>query len=167
MVHCRKVRFFILKAGTSVAKGRDVPRDVPGQTGTGRPVVPLSRDKKVSLSRRPFIPGQKSFACPAVPLSRDMGRNNCPGTNSSVPGQNEFKNFQKKDLISCLRTSFFCFGTSFSCFRTSFSCFRTSFSVSDHLFPVLERPFLLCPVLSRVPSRILAVPPRPVPWPDC
>ena len=70
-----------------VSKGRDVPRDVPGQTGTGRPVVPLSRDKKVSLSRRPFVPGQKSFACPAVPLSRDKGRSKCPGTNSSVPGR--------------------------------------------------------------------------------
>ena len=43
-----------------------------------------------------------------------------------------------------------------SCFRTSFSCFRTS-------FPVLEHPFLLCPVLSCVPSRFLAVPARPVP----
>ena len=68
---------------TRVSKGRDVP----GQTGTGRPVVPLSRDKKVSLSRRPFVPGQKSFACPAVPLSRDKGRSKCPGTNSSVPGR--------------------------------------------------------------------------------
>ena len=29
-----------------VSKGRDVPQDVPGQTGTGRPVVPLPRDKK-------------------------------------------------------------------------------------------------------------------------
>ena len=72
---------------TRVSKGRDVPRDIPGQTGTGRPVVPLSRDKKVSLSRRPFVPGQKSFACPAVPLSRDKGRSKCPGTNSSVPGR--------------------------------------------------------------------------------
>ena len=40
------------------------------------------------------------------------------------------------------------------------------FSVLEHHFPVLERPFLLCPVLSRVPSRILAVPARPVPWQD-
>ena len=38
------------------------------------------------------------------------------------------------------------------------------FQKSD--FPVLEHPFLLCPVLSRVPSRILAVPARPVPWQD-
>ena len=66
-----------------VSKGRDVP----GQTGTGRPVVPLSQDKKVSLSRCPFVPGQKSFACPGVPLSRDKGRSKCPGTNSSVPGR--------------------------------------------------------------------------------
>ena len=34
------------------------------------------------------------------------------------------------------------------------------FQKSD--FPVLEHPFLLCPVLSRVPSRILAVPAHPV-----
>jgi hypothetical protein len=55
------------RVGFRVSKGRDVP----GQTGAGRPVVPLSRDKKVSLSRCPFVPGQKSFACPVVPLSRD------------------------------------------------------------------------------------------------
>ena len=48
---------------TSVSKGQDVP----GQTGTGRPVVPLSRDKKKLL----------------VPVSR------CPGTRAgaNVPGQ--------------------------------------------------------------------------------
>ena len=74
-------------ASTRVSTGRDVP----GQTGTGRPVVPLSRDKKVSLSRCPFVPGQKSFACPAVPLSRDKGRSKCPGTNSSVPGRHGTK----------------------------------------------------------------------------
>ena len=45
---------------TRVSTGRDVPRDVPGQNGTGRPVVPLSRDK---------------------------GRSKCPGTNSSVPSR--------------------------------------------------------------------------------
>ena len=38
-----------------------------------------------------------------------------------------------------------------------------SFSVLEHPFSVLERPFLLCPVLSRIPSRFLAVPARPVP----
>ena len=43
---------------SSVSKGRDVPRDVPGQTGTGRPVVPLSWDKKKFLSRCPGVPGQ-------------------------------------------------------------------------------------------------------------
>ena len=54
-----------------VSKGRDVPRDVPGQTGTGRPVVPLSRDKKKILSRCPVVPGQgqkqmsrDKFLCP-------------------------------------------------------------------------------------------------------
>jgi hypothetical protein len=40
---------------TRVSKGRDVP----GQSGTGRPVVSLSRDKKDSLSRCPFVPGQE------------------------------------------------------------------------------------------------------------
>ena len=30
-------------------------------------------------------------------------------------------------------------------------------------FPVLERPFLLCPVLSRVPSRLLAIPAHSAP----
>ena len=41
----------------SVSKGRDVP----GQTGTGRPVVPLSRvpgQKKKFLSWCPVVPGQ-------------------------------------------------------------------------------------------------------------
>ena len=37
------------------------------------------------------------------------------------------------------------------------------FSVLVHNFSVLEHPFLLCPVLFRVPSRILTVPARPVP----
>ena len=47
---------------TSVSK----ERDVPGQTGTGRPVIPLSRDKKVlpvPLSRK-------------VALSRPVGNPN-------------------------------------------------------------------------------------------
>ena len=78
---------------TRVSTGRDVPRDVPGQTGTGRTVVPLSRDKIFFLSRCPFVPGQgqeqmsrdgtvsknpgpsrpvaRFWACPVVPLSRD------------------------------------------------------------------------------------------------
>ena len=42
-------------------------------------------------------------------------------------------------------------------------CFGTTFSVLEHHFPVLEHPFLLRPVLSRVPSRILTVPAHPVP----
>ncbi len=60
---------------TSVSKGQDVPRDVPGQTGTGRPAVPLSRDKD-------------SFF---VPVSL------CPGTRpgGSVPGRPGTKNRQK------------------------------------------------------------------------
>ena len=69
---------------TLVSKGRDIP----GQTGTGRPVVPLSRDKKNS--------------CPGVPLSRDKGRSKCPGTNSSVPGHPGTKSppkNQEKDVL--------------------------------------------------------------------
>ena len=50
------------------------PRDVSGQTGTGRPVVPLSRDKKKFLSRCPFVPGQGQ---------KQMCRDKlfCPGTS--------------------------------------------------------------------------------------
>jgi hypothetical protein len=59
---------------TSVFTGRDVPRDVPGQTGTGRPVVPLSRDKEIFLSRCPFVPGQGQKQ-----MSRDKPL--CPGTS--------------------------------------------------------------------------------------
>ena len=40
--------------------------------------------------------------------------------------------------------------------------YRTSFSVLEGHFPVLEHPFLLCPVLSRVPSWILAILAHPV-----
>ena len=46
------------------------------------------------------------------------------------------------------------------CLKANLSKF---FSVLVHNFSVLEHPFLLCPVLSRVPSRFLAVPARPVP----
>ena len=76
--------------------------------------VPLSRHKEIIL-----------FQCP---FARDKGRSKNPGTNSSVPGQDEFLIIRKNDQISCFRTSFSCCRTSFSCFRTSFSCFRTYFS---------------------------------------
>ena len=46
----------LIRVHSSVSKGRDVPRDVPGQTGTGRPIVPLSRDKKKLLSREKITP---------------------------------------------------------------------------------------------------------------
>ena len=82
---------------------RDVPRDVPGQTGTGHPVVPLSRDKKV-------LPVPLSL-CP-----RTRAGANVPGQtplSRPVPGQNDLKIFKKKDQISHFRTSFLCFRTSF------------------------------------------------------
>ena len=60
------------------------PRDVLGQTGTGPPVVPLSRDREIFLSWCPFVlrtraganvPGQ-------TPLSRDVpGQNHLPLRN--------------------------------------------------------------------------------------
>ena len=53
----------------SVSKGRGAR----GQTGTGRPVVPLSRDKKKFLSQCPVVPGQGQEQ-----LSRDKLL--CPGT---------------------------------------------------------------------------------------
>ena len=107
----------------SVCKGRDIPRDVPGQTGTGRPVVPVSGDKKSNL----------------VPVSR------CPGTRAEanvpgqiplfrpVPGQNNLNFFKKKDQISH--------------FRTSFLCFRTSFPVLERPFLFQSIPFLFQNVL--------------------
>ena len=134
---------------TSVSTGRDVL----GQTGTGRPVVPLSRDKKIFLSRCPFVPGQGQEQ-----MSRD--KHLCPGTSrDKITFPKEHKK-QEKDVPKQENDQI-------SCFRTSFSCFRTSFPVLEHPFPVLEHPFLLCPVLSRVPSRILAVPARPVPDFSC
>ena len=83
-----KMKPFVIQSmiKTRISKGQDVPRDVPGQSGTGRPVVPLSRDKKKS--------------CPGVSLSRDKGRSKCPGTISSFPARPEtkrFKIFQKKE----------------------------------------------------------------------
>ena len=123
-------------------------RDKPGQTGKGRPVVPLSRDKQIFLSRCPFVPGQGQEQ-----MSRD--KHLCPGTSrDKITFPKEHKK-QEKDVPKQENDQI-------SCFRTSFSCFRTSFPVLEHPFPVLEHPFLLCPVLSRVPSRILAVPARPV-----
>ena len=55
-----------------------------------------SRDKPgwdVPLS---LCPGTKKNSCPGVPLSRDKARSKNSGKNSSVTGQNEFKNFKKK-----------------------------------------------------------------------
>ena len=74
---------------TRVSKGQDVHRDIPGQFGTGLPVVPLSRDKKVSLSQQTFVPRQKKFHCPGVHLSRDKSSSKNLGTNSSFPGRPE------------------------------------------------------------------------------
>ena len=44
----------------------------------------------VQISVSTGRPGTKKFSCPGVPLSRDKGRSKNPGTNSSVPGQNEY-----------------------------------------------------------------------------
>ena len=73
---------------TRVSKGRDVPRDVPGQTGTGRPAVPLSRDKDIFLVPVSLCPGTRAWVnVPGqTPLSRD------------VPGQNYFPIL----LINCI-----------------------------------------------------------------
>ena len=46
----------------------------------------ILRDKKICLSRCPFVPGLKKFPCPPVPLFRDKRSSKTPGTNSSVPG---------------------------------------------------------------------------------
>ena len=84
--------------------GVSTGRDVPGQTGTERPVVPLSRDKKTNLvpvSRCPRtraganVPGQ-------TPLSRP------------VPGQNDLKICKKK--------------------KTRFPVLEHHFSVLEHPF---------------------------------
>ena len=44
---------------TRVSKEQDALQHVPGQSGMGRPAVPLSWDRKVSLSSCPFVPGQE------------------------------------------------------------------------------------------------------------
>ena len=53
-------------------------REVPGQTGMGRPVVPLSRDK---------------------------GKSKCPGTNSSVLGHPVTKSLSQKNIKNRKRMS--------------------------------------------------------------
>jgi hypothetical protein len=69
-----------------VSKGWDVPQDVPGQSGMGRPIVPGEKYFLVLLSLCPGtwagakIPGQ-------IPLSRD------------VPEQNHFPKKQEKDIL--------------------------------------------------------------------
>ena len=82
-VYYNTKRHFVAK----VSKRRDVPR----QSGTGRPVVPLSRDKNIFLSLCPAtragakIPGQ-------TPLSWD------------VPGQNHFPPKKPKTGKRCSKT---------------------------------------------------------------
>ena len=77
---------------SSVSTGREVPRDGPGQTGTGRPIVPLSQDKEIFLSRCPFVPGQGQEQ-----MSRDKFL--CPGTSrDKITFPNEHKK-QEKDVL--------------------------------------------------------------------
>ena len=79
-VLCKRLQCTVLQVSpktyicTKVSKGEDVPR----QSGTGCPIVPLSRDKTVSLPRCPGT--KKSFL---APLSL------CPGTRAAakIPGQ--------------------------------------------------------------------------------
>ena len=60
---------------------QDFPQDVPGQFRTGRPVVLLSRDKNLSLSRYLFFPGQGQ-----VQKSRDNSSvSRYPGTKLLSP----------------------------------------------------------------------------------
>ena len=84
-----------------VSKGRDVALifcklhaflSFRGCPRMSQDIVPLSWDKKVFLSRCPFVPGQKKFPCPAVPLTWDKDWIKNSGTNSSVlghPGTNK------------------------------------------------------------------------------
>ena len=70
-------------------------KDLTSRVSKGCPVVPLSRDKKVSLSHCPLVPGQKSFL---VWLSL------CPGTRAAaiIPGQDPlFQDVPWKDLVFC------------------------------------------------------------------
>ena len=76
----------------------------------------------------------------------------CTGTSRD---KMNFKNFKK-------RTDFL-FQNIIFLFWNILSCYRTSFPVFDHHLAVIERPFLLCPILFFVPSRFLAIPARPVP----
>ena len=101
-----------------VSEGWNVPLDKPGQTRTGRPVVPLSRDKKVSLSRCPFVPGQGQEQ-----MSRDKLL--CPGTSRD---KMNLKIFKKK--------------TRFPVLEHHFPVLEHRFPVLEHPFPVLEHPFL-------------------------
>ena len=70
----------IVQSGCIVYISVSTGQDVPGHTGMGRPIVPLSQDKQIFLSRCPFAPGQgqeQKFRIPGqIPLSRDvLGQN--------------------------------------------------------------------------------------------
>merc|ERR1712051_317395 len=82
---------------------------------------------------------------------------NVPGQtplSRPVPGQNGLIFIKKRTRFPVLEHHFSVYNILF--------CFRASVSVLEHPFSVLERPFLLCPILSCVPSRFLAVPARPI-----
>ena len=93
------VCFYETEVYNRVSKGRDVPRDVPGQTGTGRPFVPLSRDKKKFLSRCPFVPGQGQEQ-----MSRDG-----TGQSQKIPARPvPWQDFELVPLSLCPGTKKFC-----------------------------------------------------------
>ena len=61
---------------------QEVPRDIPGQSETGHPVVPLSWDKSISLSFCPFVPEQGQEQ-----TSQDHGKILSLSHSPFVPGQ--------------------------------------------------------------------------------
>ena len=122
-----------------------------GFHGTGRPVVPLSRDKKVSLSLVPLSRDKKVLPVPVSLCPGTRAGANVPGQtplSRDVPGQNELKNFKKM-------TKFPVFGHHFYVSVHRFPILNQLFL--ELCFPILERPLLLWPVLFRVPTQIIVV----------
>ena len=134
---CSHTESFLLSS--QVQSRVSTGRDVPGQTGTGRPVVPLSRDKKKILVPVSLCPGTRAGA-------------NVPGQNSlsrDVPGQNWLKKFLNKTTFHVLEHHIPVLEHHFPVLEHHFPasehlfCFRTSFFCSVPFCPVSRPGFWL------------------------
>ena len=161
-----KVNWLCSYVRTSVSKGRDVP----GQTGTGHPVVPLSRDNSISLVPLSLCPGTRAGAnVPGQsPLSRDVPRDKIGRKNT----KKRSKMVKKCIFLLIFLLSRICPGSWYiidspHCtwyiiawyiinFWIPFASFLVSRSVILHLVIVPGRPGTGRDSMSKIPSRPVA-----------